>query len=314
MTQSLLIVGHGTRAAEGAAEFHALAHEVRALAPGLPVGAGFIELSRPPVSEAVTTLVDGGADDVVAVPLMLLAAGHTKNDIPATLARERLSHPQVRFRYARDLGVRPELLTLIDERVGAVVGAAEREQTAVVLVGRGSSDPDANADLAKIARLFYEGRAHPFVETAFVSLAPPAVPDALERCRRLGAQRVVVVPYFLFTGVLERRIREEAEAYAAATGLDVRVSGYFGPDRRVAALVLERYREALEGDLRMNCDTCAHRVALPGFEAKVGAVATPHYHPDEGGGEPHGHDHGNGHHHDHAPHPNAGQTGYLARR
>ena len=269
------------------------------------------------MSEAVSALVHGGADDVVAVPLMLLAAGHTKNDIPATLARERLSHPHVRFRYARDLGVRPELLALIDERVAAVVAPEERGETAVVLVGRGSSDPDANADLAKIARLFYEGRAHPFVETAFVSLAPPAVPDALERCRRLGARRVVVVPYFLFTGVLERRIRAEAEGYAAETGLDVRVSGYFGPDRRVAALVLERYREALEGDLRMNCDTCVHRVALPGFETKVGAVATPHYHPDEDAGEPHGHDHdhGNGHHHhDHAPHPNAGQTGYLARR
>ena len=308
MNQSLLIVGHGTRAAEGAEEFHALAGVVRALAPSLPVGAGFIELSRPPVSQAVLELVSAGAEEVVAVPLMLLAAGHTKNDIPATLARERLAHPGVRFRYARDLGIRPELIELVGERVAEVCPPEEHEQSAVVLVGRGSSDPDANADLAKIARLFYEGRAHPFVETAFVSLAPPSVPDALERCRRLGARRVVVVPYFLFTGVLERRIRSQAADYAARTGLDVRVSRYFGPDVRVARLVLERYREALEGDLRMNCDTCVHRVALPGFEAKVGAVATPHHHPDEPG-------HGNGHHHHHQPaHPNEGQPGYLARR
>ena len=294
MTQppSLLIVGHGTRAADGAAEFHVLADRVRALAPHLAVGAGFIELSRPPVSEAVDALVAGGAQEVVAVPLMLLAAGHTKNDIPATLVRERLAHPRVRFRYGRDLGIRPELLRLVDERIAAVVPEEELGRTAVVLVGRGSSDPDANADLAKIARLLYEGRAHPFVETAFVSLASPSVPEALERCRRLGAERVVVVPYFLFTGVLERRIREQAAAFSAGTGLDVPVSGYLGPDDRVAALVLERYREALEGDVRMNCDACVHRAALPGFEHKVGAVATPHHHPDEDG---HGH-----HHHGHA--------------
>ena len=301
---ALLIVGHGTRAADGAAEFHGLAERVRALRPDLPVGAGFIELSRPPVSEAVGGLTLRGADDVVAVPLMLLAAGHTKNDIPATLERERLRHPGVRFRYGRDLGIRPELLALVDERIGAVVAPEELDTTAVLLVGRGSSDPDANGDLAKIARLYYEGRPHPFVEAAFVSLAPPSVADGLERCRRLGATRVVVVPYFLFTGVLERRIRSEATGWAAHSGVDVRVSRYFGPDDRVAELVLARYHEAIEGDVRMNCDACVHRVALPGFEAKVGAPATPHDHPDEDG---HVHDHG----HDHAPHPNAGQRGFV---
>jgi sirohydrochlorin cobaltochelatase len=303
---SLLIVGHGSRAADGAAEFHVLADRVRALAPELDVGAGFIELSRPPVSEAVDALVAGGSEDVVAVPLMLLAAGHAKNDIPATILRERLAHPGVSFRYGRDLGIRPELLELVDERVAGVVAADETADTAVVLVGRGSSDPDANADLAKIARLYYEGRRHPFVEVGFVSLAVPSVKDALERCRLLGARHVAVIPYFLFTGVLERRIRTEAAEYAATTGLDVRVGGYLGPDRRVAELVLERYREAIEGDVRMNCDTCVHRVALPGFEEKVGAVATPHHHPDEDGGHDHhhGHFHGRSHANGHpvAPH------------
>lgn len=293
---SLLIAGHGTRAADGAAEFHALADRVRQLAPNLTVAAGFIELARPPISEAAAALVERGSRDVVVVPLMLLAAGHTKDDIPATLARERLAHPGVRFRYGRELGIRPELLRLLDDRIAAVVAADEMEETAVLLVGRGSSDPDANSDLFKIARLYFEGRRHPFVEAAFVSLAPPSVPEALERCRRLGARRAAVAPYFLFTGVLERRIREQAAAYAAETGLEVRSARYFGVDDRVAELVLERYREAIEGDIRMNCDVCVHRVALPGFEHKVGAPATPHYHPDEEG-HCHGHDHHHGHRH-----------------
>jgi sirohydrochlorin cobaltochelatase len=76
----------------------------------------------------------------------------------------------------------------------------------------------------------------------------------------------------------------------------VRYAGYFGPDARVADLVLERYREAHSGDIRMNCDVCVHRVALPGFEEKVGAPATPHYHPDEPNHD-HGHDHGHDDHH-----------------
>ena len=291
---ALLIVGHGSRDPRGAREFHELVSLVRDRAP-IPVEGGFIEISRPPISECVNRLAAGGAREISAVPLMLLAAGHAKDDIPATLVRERMIHPGLDFHYGRALGLRPELLELIDERISAVVLEEEREETAVLLVGRGSSDPDANSDLAKMAHLFFEGRPYPLVETAFVSLAPPSVPDALERCRRLGVRRVAIFSYFLFTGVLEVRIREQTERFAAEhPGLEARYPGYFGPDARVADLILERYRESFEGDIRMNCDVCVHRVALPGFEEKVGAPATPHYHPDEAG---HLHDHGCRHNH-----------------
>jgi sirohydrochlorin cobaltochelatase len=280
---ALLIVGHGSRDPRGAEEFHELVSLVRDHAP-MPVEGGFIELSRPPISECVNNLRERGAREVSAVPLMLLAAGHAKDDVPATLVREKLTHPDLDFHYGRALGIRPELLELMDERISAVVPEEEREGTAVLIVGRGSSDPDANSDLAKMARLFFEGRPYPLVETAFVSLAPPSVTEALERCRRLGAGRVAVFSYFLFTGVLEERIREQSWNFAEDNPeMEVRYAGYFGPDARVAALVMERYRESFEGDIRMNCDVCVHRVALPGFEEKVGAPATPHYHPDEPG-------------------------------
>jgi sirohydrochlorin cobaltochelatase len=287
---ALLIVGHGSRDPRGAGEFHELVSLVRDRAP-VPVEGGFIELSRPPISECVNRLRESGAREISAVPLMLLAAGHAKDDVPATLVREKMSHPDLDFHYGRALGIRPELLQLMDERISAVVPEEEKEETAILVVGRGSSDPDANSDLAKMARLFFEGRPYPLVETAFVSLAPPSVPEALERCRRLGAPRAAVFSYFLFTGVLEERIREQSKDFAEDNpGVEVRYAGYFGPDARVAAVILERYRESFEGDIRMNCDVCVHRVALPGFEEKVGAPATPHYHPDELG-------HSHGHHH-----------------
>jgi sirohydrochlorin cobaltochelatase len=289
---ALLIVGHGSRDPRGAEEFHEFISLLRKSNPTLPIEGGFIELSRPPISECVSRLVEDDVREISAVPLMLLSAGHAKDDIPATLVREKTSHPEIVFHYGRALGIRPELLALMDEKISTVVPDEEKGETAVLIVGRGSSDPDANSDLAKIARLFYEGRPYPLVEPAFVSLAPPNVPEALKRCKKLGARRIVVFSYFLFTGVLERRIRMQSEEFAAQhSEVEVRYAGYFGPDARVAELVLERYRESFEGDIRMNCDVCVHRVALPGFEEKVGAPATPHYHPDEPG---HSHDH---HHH-----------------
>ncbi|CAN5211123.1 MAG: sirohydrochlorin chelatase [Actinomycetota bacterium] len=289
---ALLIVGHGSRDPRGVREFHDLVGLVRRRNPSLKVEGGFIELSRPPISECVDRLAEDGTLNVAAVPLMLLAAGHAKDDIPATLVREKMGHPKMSFGYGRALGIRPELLELMEERISAVVPEAEKDETAVLIIGRGSSDPDANSDLSKIARLFYEGRPYPVVESAYVSMTPPDVEEGLDRCFKLGAKRIVVFSYFLFTGVLEERIRGQGEAFAAANhGVEVRYAGYFGPDERVADLVVERYTEAVEGDIRMNCDVCVHRVALPGFEEKVGAPATPHHHPDEPGHHSHGHHH-----------------------
>jgi sirohydrochlorin cobaltochelatase len=225
------------------------------------------------------------------VPLMLLAAGHAKDDIPATLVREKMSHPEVGFEYGRALGIRPELLELMDEKISAAVPEEEKEETAVLVVGRGSSDPDANSDLFKVSRLFYEGRPYPMVETAYVSMTPPSVHEGLERLKRLGAKKIAVFSYFLFTGVLEERIRNQSEEFIGENpGRAISYAGYFGPHEKVVDLVMDRYREAVGGDIRMNCDVCVHRVALPGFEEKVGAPATPHYHPSEPGHE-HGHHH-----------------------
>jgi sirohydrochlorin cobaltochelatase len=283
VSPALLVAGHGSRDPDASGEFHALVDLVRRRSPGLEVAGGFIELARPSLPAAAASLVERGVDDVAVVPLMLLAAGHTKNDIPASIAAARLAHvhQRVRFRYGRDLGIDPRLLGLVDERIGAAVAPEERPDTAVLLVGRGSSDPDANGDLCKVARLVGEGRPFPMVEPAFSGITTPRVPEGLARCVALGATRIVVVPYFLFTGVLVRRIaRDGAEFERAHPGVEVRVAGHLGPVDAIAGLVVQRYEEVLGGSPRMNCDLCIHRIALPGFEHRVGAPARPHHHPD----------------------------------
>jgi cobalt/nickel transport system ATP-binding protein len=264
---ALLIVGHGSRSAAGVAEYWDLARAVTGSAPELDVGCGFIELAAPDLDTAVDRLVQRGARSVVAVPLVLLGAGHMKNDGPAALHRGRHRHPGVHFAYARHLGLHPLVLAVAEDRIRAAVGDADPAATAVVVVGRGSSDPDANADLYKVARLLWDSRGLAMVEPAFVSLAQPGVPAALDRCRLLGATRIVVVPYFLFTGILVDRIEAQARAWAAAhPDVDARPGPHLGADPRIARLVVDRYREALAGDAHMNCDLCVYRHPLPGYE------------------------------------------------
>lgn len=290
---ALLIAGHGTRDAVGVAQFHTLCEQVQEVLPNVHVAGGYLELSAPPIADAVTELVGRGHRDIVCVPLVLVAAGHAKGDIPAALARERRRHRGLSFRYGRPLGNHAAVLSLLEQRLDEVLPVEQRNGAAVVLVGRGSTDPDANSDVAKAARLLFEGRGLGTVDAAFISLAGPDVRGGLERARRLGHERVVVLPYFLFDGVLPARVDAQARDYAIEhPGLDVRVAGVIGPEPALADLVAQRYAEAQAGQARANCDACIYRVALPGFEVKVGAPQTLHDHPHDPA-DPHHH-----HHHD----------------
>ncbi len=296
---ALLLVGHGTRSARGAEELSAFADAVARARPGVPVSAGFIEFVPPDLDSAIDQLVAAGPSRVVAVPLLLLGAGHLKDDGPAALARARARHPAVSFSYGRDLGLHPNVLSAVEARVRAVrfhsAGSTswpEGPTDAVVVVGRGSTDPDANGDLVKAARLLADGRGlatrasgppEPgptpplgMVEPAFISLARPSVPEALERCRVLGAQRIGVVPYFLCTGLLVERIGTVARAWAAAhPEVEVAVGEHIGVDERIVELVWSRYDEAIRGPVSMNCDGCLYRTPLPGYEHRAASVRLP---------------------------------------
>lgn len=285
MTVPLLIAGHGTADADGAEEFRRFCRRVAGRLDA-PAAGGFIELSPPPLGEAVAELVATGARRIAAVPLMLVAAGHVKGDIPASLALERDRHPGLRIAYGRPLGPHPTILALLRERLAAV---EPDPQTTVLLVGRGSTDPDGNAEVARAARLLAETTPVAGVEYAFVSLAEPGVPAGLDRCRALGARRVAVLPYFLFTGVLPRRVAEQAAAWAAGSGVRVDTAEVIGDCDGLAEVVLERYAQALAGSAAANCDACLYRVALPGHEHRVGAAQHPHHHPDEPGHRHHHH-------------------------
>jgi cobalt/nickel transport system ATP-binding protein len=268
--RALLLIGHGSRSAAGVAECLELVDTVAGLVPTLKVGHGFIEFAEPGLNDGLDRLAALGAAEVVAVPLVLLGAGHLKDDGPAALARARHRHPTTAFRYGRDLGIHPLVLEVAEERARGAAGSTPSD-TAVVLVGRGSTDPDANGDLYKVARLVWDGRGFGDVEPAFVSLAEPGVPAALDRCRRLGFRHIVVVPYFLFTGVLVDRIADQVAAWAARhPDVHATTGGHLGPDGRIARLVVERFEEAVGGDVRMNCDCCIYRLPLPGYEHRVG--------------------------------------------
>jgi sirohydrochlorin cobaltochelatase len=270
----LLGVAHGSKDDASQEVVRALLQGAADLRPGLVTRAAYVDNASPSVRAAVQALVDEGVDDVVVLPLLLTPASHSKTDVAASVQEARRAHPGLRVRYGRPLGPSPVLVEALARRL-AEAGATAQDP--VLLVAGGALDPDANAQVAATARLLWEGRDWPSVDIAFASTARPSVPEALERLRLLGFSRVAVARYFLGPGYLPRSVEEQARS----TGLDVVVAEPLGASPELSALVLERYDEALAGDIRMNCDVCLYRVALPGREGAVGAPQVPHTHPDD---------------------------------
>ena len=273
---ALLLVGHGTHDGDDANALRALVAELSMRNPELPVAGGLGKQSPPPLTDVVTELTHAGATHLVALSLTLGAPGGTLGDLETALAREAAGRDSLSYACARSLGTEPALLRLLEERLDEALGGgrrgpADRAATTVLLVGCGTPDPAANAEVHRAARLLWEGSGYGGVETAFVTQAAPDVASGLDRCSVLGADRVVVLPYFLLPGALPERVRLQTEGWAAVhPKTEVVTADVIGPGEALAKLVEERYRETLDRAAGPRCVTCGARV--PRQPARAGAA------------------------------------------
>jgi sirohydrochlorin cobaltochelatase len=259
---AVLILGHGSRVARANAEFEALVAAFRRRRPDLDVGHAYIELAAPLLADGLAAAA-ARADRVVLLPLFLLAAGHVKDDVPEALAAARAAFPRVRFEAARVLGVVHRMadlaLTRAAERVP--LRGPEAARTALLVVGRGSSDPDANSDLCKLARILGERGGFARAEPSFIAVTSPLFEPAIEDLAKIHAGPVLVQPYFLFEGLLAEQLAREVAAFRARhPGREVALAPHLGPDARFLELLEERLAEVLGGHARLPCDACPRSV------------------------------------------------------
>lgn len=306
----VMICGHGSRDPEACAQFARVVERIRERLPQWPVEMGYLEFARPIIREGLDRLRARGVGRVLAVPGMLFAAGHVKNDVPSVLNAYAAEHG-LRIEMGRDLGIDPLLLRASADRIEAALAAAPdgppRDETLLLVVGRGTSDSDANGNVAKVMRMLWEGMGFAHGEVAYSGVAHPRTDVALERAVRLGFRRIVVFPYFLFTGVLVRRIYDATRA-AAERFPDVGFvrAHYLDDHPNVVQAFVDRITGILEGDTAMNCSLCKYRVQIVGYERDVGLPQESHHHHVEGIGTDadhhHHHHYGHGHHHHHHRH------------
>jgi sirohydrochlorin cobaltochelatase len=269
----VLVVGHGSRDAGANLAFEQLVAALAARRPELTIGHAYVELAAPSLADGLAALA-GAVDEIIAVPLFLFGAGHVKNDLPLALAAARLRFPAVRFVAAPALGVHAALVGVAAERaLAALADRAPADRTAVVVVGRGASDPDANGDLCKIARLVGEGQPFPWVAPAFMGICRPLFDEVVDLLARARPAAIVVVPYLLFAGRLVDKLSAQVETFRARyPWIPVLLAPPLGADPRLMALLDDRIEQARAGAAALPCDTCQYRAPVSGVAGKVGGL------------------------------------------
>ncbi len=310
----VMLCGHGSRDEDAVTEFAALSEHLKKRLPQYPVEYGYLEFATPIIRNGLDALKGKGVERVLAVPGMLFAAGHAKNDIPSVLNTYAAANG-LKIDYGKGLGIDPKMMRAAGDRIQEALDSAPQgvalHETLLVVVGRGASDPDANSNVSKVTRILWEGFGFGWAETAYSGVTFPLVEPGLEHAAKLGYKRIIVFPYFLFTGILVQRIYDATDEVAARhPGIEFIKAPYLNDHPAVIDTFVERVEQILTGDIAMNCQMCKYRTAVLGFEADVGAVQESHHHHVEGINakgpfEIVNHAHHHGHDHTHAPYPHA---------
>lgn len=283
----VLLCGHGSREDEARIEFERFVESadrvLRLRDPGSGVTGAYLEFAHPTIAEGLEALMQKGASRIVAQPLMLFAAGHVKNDIPWEVNTFAAAHPQLRLDCGRELSLDAKLLAAAADRVreGEALSskAIRRSETLLLVIGRGTSDPDANGNIAKLARMLWEGLGMARAEIAFSGIAKPTIAEGLAHAARQGYPRVIVFPYFLFTGVLVKRIyRLTEDAARQHPGVEFLAAPYLADHPLVVETVLDRISASGGASAADNCGLCKYREKIIGYEDDSGAPQVGHHH------------------------------------
>ncbi|RDE18266.1 sirohydrochlorin chelatase [Motiliproteus coralliicola] len=314
-----MVCGHGSRDKDAEREFGRVAAGLKQRFPELPVEYGFLEFSAPNIHMGLNALIDQGVEEILAVPGMLFAATHAKNDIPSVLTTFgescREHGRQVEVQYGEELGLQPAMIDAFQSRIYEALGLDPENppeslyDTLLVVVGRGTSDTEANAEAAKLTRIVNENMGFGWADTVYSGVTYPSVGIGLEKLLKLGYKRVVVAPYFLFTGRLIKRIYGYVDKVAAENpGVEFIKADYLNDHPKVIDAFENRVREIMGGEVN------GDENLMQSFQRRLaaGEVDIHHHHaeyqPDgdnhehthsheDSHGKGHSHTHHHGHHH-----------------
>ncbi len=281
MKEGILLCGHGSRRTNAVQAFKSLVTILKErYQNNYEVDYGFLEFNHPTYEAAVERMYEKGIRKIYALPIILFAGSHAKNDIPYELNTIQTYHDDLTIAMGKHIGVSSFLLDLAVKRIEETeqkLPNIARKDTCLVVVGRGTTDSDANSDVAKLTSMLWDGMGFGFATTGYSGTAYPTVDESLAMVEKLGFKRTIVIPFFFFTGVLLERIYTSVTKRNELSTGEYVYTDPFGTDELILKAFDERLQEAKDGIANMNCQLCKYRKQIVGFEQDQGKEQIGHH-------------------------------------
>jgi sirohydrochlorin cobaltochelatase len=243
MSRGVLLIGHGTRDALGTEQFFQLAERLATTLSPLPVAPALLEFQSPTIDQAWQSLVERDVKHIHVAPLLLFAAGHAKDDIPAVIRGCQSRTPAVTFDQSMPLSRHRSLVNLVVANLRQTLDRRSlRSPTALVMVGRGNRDPCAQADMRVLSQVVAARLDVAATYTAFYAMAEPKLRDVLSHVADRGEfDAIVIHPHLLFAGRLHDAIGKQVEESAHKfPHISFILAPYLGPVAEVATAIAHR--------------------------------------------------------------------------
>ncbi|WP_394231801.1 sirohydrochlorin chelatase [Niallia oryzisoli] len=240
--EAILYICHGSRVKQAADEAVAFIQKVMQKVDAPIQEIGFLELAEPSIAESFERCVNKGATTIIAVPILLLTAAHAKEDIPEEIAHLQSRFPKIELKFGKPIGVHKKMIEILLERIKET-SIPIKQNASVLLVGRGSSDPDVKRDLTTIGKLLEQKSFVKQVQVCFLTAAEPSFEQALERLRQDEVEQIFVIPYLFFTGILMRKIEKTIQKIKREHGPDYILCDYLGYHPIIEDILYEQISE-----------------------------------------------------------------------
>ena len=295
MTNNAAIMICGDASQDGAEPqaFQLLADTLSKNLEGHYVTFGLLGSDGHSIHKGLEDLKSLGVTKIVCLPGMLFTPADVKSALPNAINDFDISNPEIDVTLGKDLGIDPKMLLAAQARVlEAMPDTESMGDTVLMIVGAGVCDAEANAHVAKMARLLLEGMGFAWSEVCYSGEIFPSVGQAIKQTVKLPYKQILVLPYFLCAGRAVEGIYADVDKAAASypehTFIKVQP---LSVQQHLIETMVERVHQALEGGdaNAMNCQLCTFREQVLGQE-----VGYDHTHEHD-----HNHDHGHSHSHDH---------------
>lgn len=244
----VLLVGHGTRDPRGQSEFVQAADMLGSALANAVVEPCFLELAAPDIPAGVARLASCRPRQWVVAPALLFAAAHAKRDIPEFVANAIAAQSlgDVDWTMAQPLACHELLLNLSAERFREALPIdADSRETQLIMVGRGTSDAAAIAEMRRFTQLRAKRTPVAEYQTAFLTAAAPPLDDALQAAANSEHTNIIVQPHLLWRGQLVDDIAAAVgrqQQTAAGRRKQWAIAEHLGPRPEVVAALGDRIR------------------------------------------------------------------------